>query len=46
METLQVYDLPGIVKANRRTLLKEIDFSREARYIQIAKSKIEPAQRL
>ena len=42
MDTLQVYDLPGIVKANRRTLLKEIDFSREARYIQIAKSKIEP----
>ncbi len=42
MDTLRVYDLPGIVKANRRTLLKEIDFSREARYIQIAKSKIEP----
>ena len=41
MESLQMYDLPGIVAANRRTLLKEIDFSREARYIQIAKSKIE-----
>ena len=41
IEALQVYDLPGIVEANRRTLLREIDFSREARYIQIAKSKIE-----
>lgn len=41
IERLQMYDLPGIVAANRRTLLREIDFSREARYIQIAKSKIE-----
>jgi ubiquinone biosynthesis protein len=41
MESMQVYDLPGIVAANRRTLLKEMDFSREGRYIQIAKSKIE-----
>jgi len=41
IETLQMYDLPGIVAANRRTLMKEIDFSREARYIQIAKSKLE-----
>lgn len=41
MESLQVYDLPGIVAANRRTLLREMDFSREGRYTQIAKSKIE-----
>jgi len=41
IESLQMYDLPGIVAANRRTLMKEIDFSREARYIQIAKSKLE-----
>mgnify|MGYP001099689359 CR=1 FL=1 len=41
IESLQAYDLPGIVAANRRTLLKELDFSREGRYIQIAKSKIE-----
>jgi ubiquinone biosynthesis protein len=41
MESMQVYDLPGIVASNRRTLLKEMDFSREGRYIQIAKSKIE-----
>ncbi|HSL60596.1 MAG TPA: AarF/UbiB family protein, partial [Desulfotignum sp.] len=40
MDAMQVYDLPGIVKANRRTLLREIDFSREARYTQIARSKI------
>jgi ubiquinone biosynthesis protein len=43
VEALQMYDLPGIVATNRRTLLKEIDFSREARYIQIAKAKIEPS---
>lgn len=43
IETLQVYDLPSIVETCRRTLLREIDFSREARYIQIAKSKIEQA---
>lgn len=38
-EPLQIYDLPAIVETNRRTLLREIDFSREARYIQIARSK-------
>ncbi|HKK98708.1 MAG TPA: AarF/UbiB family protein [Desulfotignum sp.] len=43
IDTLQLYDLPSIVETCRRTLLREIDFSREARYIQIAKSKIEPA---
>ncbi|MFO7913849.1 MAG: AarF/UbiB family protein [Desulfotignum sp.] len=41
IDTLRMYDLPGIVESSRRTLLREIDFSREARYIQIAKSKIE-----
>jgi ubiquinone biosynthesis protein len=43
IDTLRLYDLPAIVETCRRTLLKEIDFSREARYIQIAKSKIELA---
>ncbi len=43
IDALQVYDLPAIVETCRRTLLREIDFSREARYIQIAKSKIEQA---
>jgi ubiquinone biosynthesis protein len=38
-EQLRIYDLPAIVETNRRTLLREIDFSREARYIQIARSK-------
>ncbi len=41
IDILRMYDLPGIVESSRRTLLREIDFSREARYIQIAKSKIE-----
>jgi ubiquinone biosynthesis protein len=43
IDTLRLYDLPAIVETCRRTLLKEIDFSREARYIQIAKSTIEQA---
>ena len=38
-EQLRIYDLPAIVETNRRTLLREIDFSKEARYIQIARSK-------
>jgi ubiquinone biosynthesis protein len=41
-EQLQIYDLPAIVETNRRTLLREIDFSKEARYIQIARSKNDP----
>lgn len=41
IDALQVYDLPGIVKANRRSLLREIDFLREARYIKVARAKLD-----
>jgi ubiquinone biosynthesis protein len=39
IDALKVYDLPGIVQANRQSLLREIDFTREARYTQVARSK-------
>lgn len=40
IDSLRVYNLPGIVAANRRSLLREIDFLREARHIQIARSNL------
>lgn len=38
MERVQVYDLPNIVRVTRRTLLRELDFTLEARNLQIARS--------
>ncbi|NLA73897.1 MAG: ABC transporter, partial [Deltaproteobacteria bacterium] len=35
---LKIYDLPNLVKVTRRNLLKELDFTREARNIKIARS--------
>ncbi len=35
---LKIYDLPNLVKVTRKNLLREIDFSREARNIKIARS--------
>jgi len=37
-EDLKVYDLPKLVRVTRRNLLREIDFTREARYMRIARS--------
>ncbi len=34
---LKIYDLPNLVRVTRRNLLREIDFKREARNIQIAR---------
>lgn len=42
MEKVQVYDLPNIVRVTRRLLLRELDFTREARNIRIARSFLEP----
>jgi ubiquinone biosynthesis protein len=36
--SLRMYDLPGLVRAIRQTLQRELDFSREARYMQIARN--------
>ncbi|MGD8389529.1 MAG: AarF/UbiB family protein [Desulfobacteraceae bacterium] len=38
MERVQVYDLPNIVRVTRRTLLRELDFTLEARNLRIARS--------
>lgn len=35
---MQIYDLPRLVELIRRSLARELDFSREARYLQIARS--------
>ena len=37
-EELKIYDLPKLVKVTRRNLMREIDFSKEARNIKIARS--------
>lgn len=37
-EEMRVYDLPELVRVTRRTLMRELDFQREARYLRIAKS--------
>ena len=38
VEGVQVYDLPNIVRVTRRLLLRELDFSREARNMKVARS--------
>jgi ubiquinone biosynthesis protein len=42
VEAVQVYDLPNIVRVTRRLLLRELDFTREARNMKIARSFLEP----
>jgi ubiquinone biosynthesis protein len=37
-EELQAYDLPNLVRVTRRNLLRELDFTREARNMRIARS--------
>ena len=37
-DELKIYDLPNLLKVTRRNLLKELDFTREARNIKIARS--------
>ncbi len=37
-DELKIYDLPNLFKVTRRNLLKELDFTREARNIKIARS--------
>jgi ubiquinone biosynthesis protein len=38
VETLALYDLPGLVRELRRLLLRELDFEREARNIRLAQA--------
>jgi ubiquinone biosynthesis protein len=37
-DDMQVYDLPNLVRVTRRNLIRELDFSREARNMRIARS--------
>ena len=37
-EELRAYDLPNLVRVTRRSLLRELDFTREARNMRIARS--------
>jgi ubiquinone biosynthesis protein len=41
VEGIQVYDLPNIVRVTRRILLRELDFTREARNMKVARSFME-----
>jgi ubiquinone biosynthesis protein len=38
---MRVYDLPGLVEVIKRTLDRELDFYREARYMEIARNHLE-----
>ena len=38
VENLRTYDLPNLVRVTRRTLLRELDFKREARNMKIARA--------
>jgi ubiquinone biosynthesis protein len=38
IETMALYDLPGLVRELRRMLLRELDFEREARNIRLAQA--------
>jgi len=37
-EELRFYDLPNLVRVTRRNLLRELDFTREARHMRVARS--------
>ena len=37
-EELRLYDLPSLVRESRQTLLRELDFRREARYMKVARA--------
>jgi len=37
-DSLRMYDLPGLVQSVRRNLQRELDFTREARHMQIARN--------
>ena len=37
-DSFRLYDLPGVVRSIRRTLQHELDFSREARHMKIARN--------
>jgi ubiquinone biosynthesis protein len=40
METAQIYDLPNLVQEIKKTLLRELDFTREARHMKICQGNL------
>jgi ubiquinone biosynthesis protein len=40
MEAAQIYDLPNLVQEIKKTLLRELDFSREARHMKICRGNL------
>ena len=46
MEAAQIYDLPNLVQEVKKTLLRELDFSREARHMKICRSNLAEDQEI
>jgi ubiquinone biosynthesis protein len=44
METAQIYDLPNLVQEVKKTLLRELDFTREARHMKICQGNLADLQ--
>ncbi len=46
MEAAQIYDLPNLVQEVKKTLLRELDFTREARHMKICRSNLAENQEI
>jgi ubiquinone biosynthesis protein len=46
MEAAQIYDLPNLVQEVKKTLLRELDFTREARHMKICRSNLAEDQEI
>jgi ubiquinone biosynthesis protein len=46
METAQIYDLPNLVQEVKKTLLRELDFTREARHMKICRNNLAENQEI
>ncbi|UCE84152.1 MAG: phosphotransferase [Deltaproteobacteria bacterium] len=44
MESVRIYDLPTLVQEVKKTLLRELDFTREARHIKICRGNLSETQ--
>ena len=44
MESVRIYDLPNLVQEVKKTLLRELDFTREARHMKICRSNLSEAR--
>ena len=46
METAQTWDLPNLVQEVKKTLLRELDFTREARHMKICRNNLDESQKV